>query len=140
MKKGLGCSNGSCPRINITAYALLADLVVLFHLLFVLFVVAGGFLTLRWPWLARLHLPAAAWGAIVEFSGSLCPLTLLENWLRTRAGGVAYETDFISHYGLPILHPADLTRDVQIVQGLTVLILNGAAYALLWRKYRYGMN
>ena len=122
------------------AYALLTDLVVLLHLVFVLFVLAGGFLALRWPRLVRLHLPAAAWGAIVEFSGSVCPLTPMENWLRTRAGGVAYETDFIRHYGLPILYPADLTRDVQIVQGLIVIIVNGAVYALLWRKYRYEMN
>src|SRR5215203_1076031 len=105
MKKVPGCSNSSCPRSDIMAYALLADLVVLLHLVFVLFVLAGGILALRWPRLARLHLPAAAWGAIVEISGSVCPLTPLENWLRTRAGNMAYETDFISHYGLPFLYP-----------------------------------
>ena len=65
-----------------------ADAVAVIHLLFVAFAVLGGLLALRWHWVAWLHLPALAWGATVEFTGWICPLTPLENSLRS-AGGVA---------------------------------------------------
>ena len=118
-------------------YGLLADFVVILHAAFVLFVLVGGLLALKWPWIVRLHLPAATWAAVVEFSGWLCPLTPLENWLQAQAGGHSYETDFIGHYLLPILYPAGLTREVQMVLGSIVLIVNGAVYALLWQKKHY---
>ena len=46
-------------------YGVLADVVLAAHFLFVLFVVLGGLLVLRWPRLAWVHLPAAAWGAAI---------------------------------------------------------------------------
>ncbi|MGH8495280.1 MAG: DUF2784 domain-containing protein [Gammaproteobacteria bacterium] len=116
-------------------YGVLANAVVLLHLGFVLFVVLGGFLVLRWPWLVWLHLPAAAWGALIEFAGWVCPLTPLELWLRRAAGEVGYTGGFIEHYLLPLLYPAALTREVQIVLGLGVLAVNLVAYALVWRKW-----
>ena len=67
-------------------YRIGADLVLLLHLTFVLFVVTGGLLLLKWPRLAWLHLPAAIWGAIVEYTGWICPLTPIENTLRALAG------------------------------------------------------
>jgi len=115
-------------------FALLADAVVLFHLAFVLFVVAGGLVVLRWRRLMWIHLLAAAWGAGVEFSGWPCPLTPLEQWLRTSAGSDAYETDFLAYYLLPLLYPAGLTRDAQYLLGTLVITVNGAVYALLWRN------
>lgn len=117
-------------------YGLLADLIVILHLAFVLFVLIGGLLALKWPWLVRLHLPAAAWGAIVEFSGWLCPLTPLENWLREQSGQQTYQTDFLDRYLLPILYPDGLTREVQLTLGSMVLIVNVVVYALLWRQRR----
>lgn len=116
-------------------YGVLANVVVLLHLGFVLFVVLGGFLVLRWQWLAWLHLPAAAWGALIEFAGWVCPLTPLELWLRRAAGEAGYTGGFIEHYLLPLLYPAALTREVQIVLGLGVLAVNLIAYALVWRKW-----
>ncbi len=121
-------------------YAVLADAVVVLHVLFVLFVLTGGLLALKWPRIIWLHLPATAWGAIVEFSGWVCPLTPLEQWLRAEGGGPGYETDFIAHYLLPILYPDALTRDVQLALGFGVLLVNGAVYALLWRKRHYELN
>jgi len=115
---------------------LIADLLVLLHLLFVAFVMAGGFLLLRWPKLAWLHLPAALWGAYIEFSGGICPLTPLENRLRAQGGGSAYSGGFVEHYLLPILYPAELTTTMQQTLGWTVLIVNGTAYALAWRAWR----
>jgi len=109
-------------------YALLADLVVALHLLFVIFVVAGGLLVLRWPRVMWLHLPAAVWGALIEFAGWICPLTPLENAFRARSGGVGYSGGFIEHYLLPVLYPAELTRGVQLVLGVLVVTLNFAVY------------
>ncbi len=84
-------------------YGLLANFVVLLHLAFVVFVLTGGFLALKWPRTIWFHFPAAVWGALVKLSGWLCPLTPLEQWLRTQGGESGYETDFVAHYLLPIL-------------------------------------
>ena len=92
-------------------YLLLADLVLIIHLAFVIFVLCGGLLVLRWRWIAWLHLPAVVWGAVVEFTGWICPLTPLENWLRAQGGETTYRSDFIAQYLLPVLYPEDLTRD-----------------------------
>ena len=116
-------------------YRLLADLVVLVHFGFVLFVILGGMLVLRWKSVAWVHLPAAAWGAIVEFMGWICPLTPLEIWLRVMAGQSGYQTGFIAHYLLPVLYPADLTRGTQIWLGILVLSLNLAIYGWLVRRW-----
>ncbi len=114
-------------------YRLLADLVVLVHFCFVLFVILGGMLVLRWKMVAWVHLPAATWGAIVEFMGWICPLTPLEIWLRVMAGQSGYQTGFIAHYLLPVLYPQNLTRDTQIWLGVLVLCLNLAIYGWLVR-------
>ncbi len=113
-------------------FRLTADLIVVLHIGFVLFVALGGFLVLKWPRLAWGHLPAAAWGAFVEFSGWICPLTPLENWLRTQAGEAEYAGDFIAQYLSTILFPESLTREVQIVLGTLVLAVNLAIYGRLW--------
>ena len=117
-------------------YPLLANLVLIVHLAFVVFVLCGGLLVLRWQWIAWLHLPAAVWGAVVEFSGWICPLTPLENWLRAQGGEVGYEQDFIARYLLPILYPGDLTRELQLLFGTVVVVLNAAVYWWLWRRVR----
>jgi hypothetical protein len=103
----------------------------------VLFVVLGGLLVLRWPWVAFLHLPAAAWGALIEFGGWVCPLTPLEQSLRRSAGDAGYSGGFIEHYILPLLYPSALTRQIQVLLGVLVLAINLAVYGLLlWRRGR----
>jgi hypothetical protein len=114
-------------------YRVLADLVVVMHLAFVLFAVLGGFLVFRWKRCAWVHVPAFLWAAFIEFSGWVCPLTPLENWLRHRGGAMAYRAGFIEHYLLPVLYPATLTRHAQIALGLFVIALNLAIYGWLWR-------
>jgi len=113
-------------------YGALADAVLILHLCFILFVVLGGVLVLRWPWLAWLHLPAAVWGALVEIAGWICPLTPLEVAFRQAAGRPVYDTSFIEHYLVPIIYPSSLTRDVQIALGVLVLGLNVAVYGFAW--------
>ena len=116
----------------------LANLVVLIHFAFVLFVVFGGLMVLQWPRMAWLHLPCAAWGALIEFTGWICPLTPLEQKLRIAAGDDSYTGGFIDHYIIPIVYPADLTRSDQIWLGLMVIAINALAYSLLiWRRWSH---
>jgi hypothetical protein len=112
----------------------MADLVVVFHFAFVLFVVFGGLLVLRWPRVAYLHVPAAIWGILIEFTGWICPLTPLENALRSRAGAAAYQGGFVEHYILPVVYPSALTRTIQFVLGSIVLLLNLAIYGYVLRR------
>jgi len=116
------------------AYALLADLVASLHLGFVVFVVFGGLLALKWRTVMWWHLSATAWAALVEFAGWTCPLTPIENWLRDQAGLRGYQTDFIAHYLLPVLYPEQLTRDVQILLGALVVAINAAFYSWLYHR------
>ena len=113
----------------------LADLVVVFHFAFVLFVILGGLLVLRWPRLAYVHLPAAAWGVLIELTGWVCPLTPLEQSLQLKAGEQGYSGSFIEHYVLPLLYPSALTRNIQLLLGCIVLGLNLGIYGyLLYRS------
>ena len=112
-------------------YRVAADLLVLVHLAFVVFVVAGGFAVLKWHWLALLHMPAAAWGALIEFRGWVCPLTPWENKLRQLAGQDGYPEGFIEHYIFPILYPPGLTREIQSTLGTAVVVINLVIYSVL---------
>jgi hypothetical protein len=113
-----------------------ADLVLVVHLAFVLFVVLGGLLALRWRRVAWVHVPVALYGATIEFLGFVCPLTPLEVWLRRRGGEAGYEGGFIEHYIVAVLYPSGLTREIQLVLGMAVLVLNGIVYLVWWRRRR----
>lgn len=115
-------------------YRLLADGVLVLHLLFILFVVLGGLLVLRFPRLAFLHVPAAIWGAFIELAGSACPLTSVENSLRLKAGESGYSEGFIEHYLMPVIYPQGLTRDIQFILAGVVIGINLAIYG--WLIYR----
>jgi hypothetical protein len=113
---------------------MLADLVVVAHFLFVLFVIFGGLLVLRWPKVAYVHLPVAVYGVLIEFIGWVCPLTPLEKRLRESAGQQGYEGGFVEHYILPVLYPSGMTRGVQLVLGALVIGINLAIYLVIARK------
>ena len=115
---------------------MLADLVVILHFAFVLFVIFGGLLVLRWPRLTYVHLPVALYGALIELVGWVCPLTPLEKRLRESAGLEGYQGGFVEHYILPVLYPAGLTRNVQLVLGLIVVGMNLVIYTVAARAYR----
>jgi hypothetical protein len=118
-------------------YALLADTVLLLHLAFIAFAVLGGLLVLRWRRAAWLHLPALAWGAFIEFSGGICPLTPLENALRAAAGRAVYSQGFVERYLVPLIYPGELTRELQFVLGGALVGINLAIYGLvLYRRRR----
>ena len=114
----------------------MADLIVAIHFAFVLFVVLGGLLALRWPRVVWLHVPAVVWGALVEFTGWICPLTPLENRLRRAGGEAEYQGDFIARYILPALYPDGLTRSDQLILGALALAFNAAVYTLVFLRHR----
>ncbi len=117
-------------------YSFLADLVVLVHALFVLFVVLGGLAVLRWRRLAWFHLPAAVWGTAIELGHWICPLTYLENYFRRLGGESGYSGTFIAQYLEPLLYPLGLTPHTQVFFGLAAFLINVAVYTLFWLKRR----
>ncbi|WP_065259769.1 DUF2784 domain-containing protein [Pseudomonas bananamidigenes] len=117
-------------------YRIAADGLVLFHLSFILFVLFGGLLVLKWHRVAWLHVPAAAWGVMVEVLHLTCPLTYWENLMRQAAGQTGYAGGFIEHYVWPIIYPAGLTPQIQLVLGGVVLAINLLVYGRLLRQSR----
>lgn len=112
-----------------------ADLLVVIHFAFILFVIFGGLLVLKWGKVSILHIPCALWGALIEFRGWICPLTPLENHFREAAGGAGYAGGFIDHYLVPIIYPEGLTQGVQVALGVIVLVINLSVYGVvLYRR------
>ncbi|OPK09093.1 DUF2784 domain-containing protein [Pseudomonas sp. VI4.1] len=117
-------------------YRIAADGLVLFHLLFILFVLFGGLLVLKWRPLIWWHLPAAVWGVSVEVFHWPCPLTDWENLMRRGAGQTGYGGGFIEHYLLPVIYPAGLTPAIQLGLGGVVLVINVLVYGWLIRVWK----
>jgi hypothetical protein len=116
-------------------YRIAADFVLMTHFAFIVLVVAGGLVVCRYAWFAWIHIPAASWGAFVELTGRICPLTTLENILRIRAGQEGYVDSFVEHYIVPVIYPAGLTRHVQFLLAGLVIAANVIIYAtILLRK------
>jgi len=115
-------------------YDILTDIVVLIHLAFIVFAVLGAVLIIWKHWVLWLHLPAFLWAVWIEITGGICPLTPLENWLRIKAGQGGYEGDFVATYLLPILYPASLTRNVQLILAMVVIVINIAIYGSIFYK------
>jgi len=115
-------------------HSFLADTVLALHLAFIVFVVFGGLLGLRWRRAALLHLPAFVWGVWIELTAGVCPLTPLENRLRRAAGEAGYEGGFIEHYVVPLVYPVGITPEAQMGLGVLLLIWNLGIYGVLWRR------
>ncbi len=121
-------------------YALLADSVLLLHGLFVLFVVFGGLLarySAVWVW---IHLPALAWGTVVEVMGWICPLTPLEQWFRRLARQTGGQAGIIEPYLMPLLYPVGLTRETQWLLAVALILFNLVVYGLWWKRWRRGRD
>ena len=117
-------------------YRLLADVITVLHLAFVVFVLLGGFLVLRWRRSVWLHGPAVLWGVVVEWAGWVCPLTPLENWLRLTGHTPGYSGSFVEYYVVPVLYPAALTPGIQAILGALVVVANLLVYGYVirWRR------
>lgn len=118
-------------------YRMLADLVVIIHLVFIVFALLGGLLVLWRSYMLFVHVPAALWVAMISFKGWICPLTPLENQLRHAAGGEGYPGGFVEHYIIPIIYPAGLSFDVQVLLGIAALGINIAIYAFVYYWYKF---
>jgi hypothetical protein len=114
----------------------LADMTLVLHFAFVVFVVLGGLLALRWRRLAFIHVPIAIYGVVIEVVGFICPLTPLEVWLRRRGGQAGYEGGFVEHYITAALYPSGLTREIQWILAGAVLLINVVVYRIWWRRHR----
>ena len=117
-------------------YRLLADLVVVGHLLFIVYALLGGLLGLWKRWSLLIHVPAAVWIGIIEFQGWICPLTPLENRLRSAGGAAGYEGGFVEHYLIPVIYPPGLTRSMQFVLGGVAVAVNVAVYSFVLRRWK----
>lgn len=112
---------------------LLADLVLIIHTLFIVFVIFGGLFVLKWHKAMWFHIPCAIWGVFIELFGWICPLTYLENYFRGSGDASHYESSFIQHYLLPVIYPPGLTTDIQILLGVIVIVINLIIYSIVWR-------
>ena len=112
-------------------YSLLSQLIVLLHLAFILFVVFGALLVLRWTKIVWIHIPFALWGMVVEYFNIICPLTPWENHFRRLAGNTVYESGFIEHYIIPLMYPEALSRNLQFILGSLVVVINLGIYSFI---------
>ena len=121
-------------------YELFANLTLIAHLMFILFVIFGGLLYLIFSKIIYIHLPALLWGIYVELSNSICPLTYLENWFLNKGNLTTYSNNFISNYIFPIIYPDSLTAEIQIYLGVSLIIINILIYSLIFKNLRKNMG
>lgn len=117
-------------------WIILADFVVILHLTFILFVLFGGFFGLWRRWMLAIHLVAVCWATSVEFFNLTCPLTPLENSLRHNGNLTVYNSSFVEQYLLPVLYPAHLTKDIQMMLGIFIIVLNVGVYFYIVKKLK----
>ena len=118
-------------------YELLATLTLIIHFLFIIFVIFGGLLFFIKPWTLSFHVPAFVYGVYIEFTQSVCPLTYLENYLLTKANLATYSITFIQNYLYAIIYPINLTKQIQISLGITLLIINGIIYGYIIKRKKF---
>ena len=121
-------------------YELFANLTLITHLMFILFVIFGGLLYLIFSKIIYIHLPALLWGIYVELTNSICPLTYLENWFLNKGNLTTYSNNFISNYIFPIIYPDSLTAEIQIYLGVSLIIINILIYSLIFKNLRRNMG
>jgi hypothetical protein len=115
-------------------YEFLATLTLIIHFLFIIFVIFGGLLFFIKAWTLYFHIPAFIYGAYVEFTQSICPLTYLENYFLTKANLASYSTSFIQNYLYAIIYPINLTKQIQISLGIILIIINLIIYGFIIKR------
>ena len=117
-------------------YELAANLTLIVHFAFILFVVFGALLFFVTTKIIFIHFPALIWGSYIELTNSICPLTYLENWLLQKANLMTYSEGFIQNYLVPIVYPVNLTKDIQIYLGIALIVINIVIYAFIFIKLK----
>lgn len=116
-------------------FRVIGDVAMVLHFLFLAYVVVGGFIAWYWPRSIWVHLGCALYGFAVTVVGWVCPLTLVENWGRERAGqaGLA-DAGFIDHYLTGIIYPDNHLVSIQVAAGGVVAVSWVGFLFLLWRR------
>jgi hypothetical protein len=117
-------------------YELAADLTLIIHFAFILFVIFGALLFFITTKIIFIHIPAFIWGSYIELTNSICPLTYLENWFLHKANLTTYSVGFIQNYLVPIVYPVSLTKDLQIYIGIALIVINIVIYAFIFSKLK----
>ena len=117
-------------------YEIAADLTLIIHFAFIIFVVFGALLFFVSTKIIYIHLPALFWGIYIELTHSVCPLTYLENWFLNKANLTTYSEGFIQNYLVPIVYPVNLTKDLQIYLGTALIVINVVIYAFIYNKMK----
>ena len=117
-------------------YELSADLTLIIHFAFILFVIFGALLFFASVKIIFIHIPALIWGSYIELANSICPLTYLENWLLHKANLTTYSEGFIQNYLVPIVYPMSLTKDLQIYLGIILIVVNIIIYGFIISKLK----
>ena len=117
-------------------YEITANLILIIHLIFILFVVFGALLFFVSTKIIFIHIPAIIWGSYIELTNSICPLTYLENWLLQKANLTTYSDSFIQNYLVPIVYPVNLTKDIQLYLGIALIVINIVIYAFIFTKIK----
>jgi len=122
--------------MDILMYELFANLSLIAHLIFILFVIFGGLLFFIFSKVFYIHLPALFWGIYIELTNSVCPLTYLENWFLNKAELATYSNGFINNYLYPIIYPEGLTNNIQIYLGITLIVINILIYGFIFKNFK----
>ena len=117
-------------------YELAADIILIIHFLFIIFVIFGAFLFFVAKKIVFIHIPAIIWGSYIELTHSICPLTYLENWFLHKANLITYSGGFIQNYLVPIVYPVNITKDLQIFLGIGIIVINIVIYAFIINKLK----
>ena len=115
-------------------YELAADLTLIVHFAFIIFVVFGALLFFVSTKIIYVHVPALIWGIYIELTHSVCPLTYLENWFLQKANLTTYSEGFIQNYLVPIVYPKHLTDNLQIYFAIVLIVANMIMYGLIISK------
>ena len=116
----------------------LATLTLILHFSFILFVIFGVLLILKFSKIIYFHIPAVVWGVYIELSHSICPLTHLENYFLKKAGKDQYSIDFIENYFFKIIYPPALNYEIQTYLGVILIFVNLVIYYYIVKKSRTG--
>ncbi|MEZ0121734.1 MAG: DUF2784 domain-containing protein [Candidatus Reddybacter sp.] len=114
-------------------YRVLADAVLIGHLLLIIYGLLGGLFYFWRHRLVWLHLPLALWISLIEFFQWTCPLTPWEKQLRVLAGEGAYAGSFIEHYLIALIYPDGMTRGIALILGVIALGSNLFIYGFILR-------
>ena len=117
-------------------YELFANLTLIIHLIFILFVIFGGLLFFIFSKIIYIHLPAVLWGIYIELNNSVCPLTYLENWFLYKGELTTYSNNFINNYMITIIYTDGLTNEIQIYLCIYLIVINILIYGLIYKNFK----